>query len=470
MQERDKVTQDVHGILSVSEEDPEFISRSLESFESALRIIPESDKGAYLKAREKNSNYVMGKKFVLTFLRADQFDTKASAARFVAFFQIKLDLFGEDKLDRDIRLDDLDEDDVTCLESGYAQVLNSRDRAGRAIVMLMPMLRKIKSLDSRVSTLCLIVMKTASATQEETESLTAFSSQTICAQNFVNSKQCRAIYMVLMYALKDEETQKNGIILIAYNVGRGKSTDRTAVLKTGQTFFSIPTRMTGVHYCYDDEKLRPLFFIAMFAVQKAARLRVRFHLGTDMEIIYNLMTFGIPNEALPVNFNGTLRLEAHRDYVRRIWNADVVNDDVERIHVPGKYDVLLGRGKPLQKYSGNLNYHYVIETYHERYEAAAKGVKAELAMEIVMKIKNQGGRFLKQDNVGWTVITDEAARTKVSHTFRNHRIAARTARKKASAKAEAADIVGGNIIPIPFPRFLMPTNIENKRKKFTEES
>jgi len=430
MQERDEVTHDVHGINSVSEEDPEFISRSLESFESELRIIPEIDKGAYLKAREKNSDYVMGKKFVLMFLRADQFDTKASAARVVAFFQIKLNLFGEDKLDRDIRLDDLDEDDVTCLESGYAQVLNSRDRAGRAIFMLMPMLRKIKSLENR----------------------------------------CRAIYMVLMHALKDEETQKNGIILIAYNVGRGKSTDRTAILKTGQTFFSIPARMTGVHYCYDDEKLRPLFYIAMFAVQKAARLRARFHLGTDMEIIYNLMTFGIPNEALPVNFNGTLRLEAHRDYVRRIRNADAVNDDVERIHVPGKYDVLLGRGKPLQKYSGNLNYHYVIETYHERYEAAAKGVKAELAMEIVMRIKNQGGRFLKQDEVGWTVITDEAAKTKVSHTFRNHRIAARRVRKKAIAKAEAADIVGGNIVPIQFPRFLTPTNIEHKKKKFTEES
>ncbi len=183
MQERDEVTHDVHGINSVSEEDPEFISRSLESFESELRIIPEIDKGAYLKAREKNSDYVMGKKFVLMFLRADQFDTKASAARFVAFFQIKLNLFGEDKLDRDIRLDDLDEDDVTCLESGYAQVLNSRDRAGRAIFMLMPMLRKIKSLENRVSTLCLIAMKTASATRGETESLTAFSSQTICAQN-----------------------------------------------------------------------------------------------------------------------------------------------------------------------------------------------------------------------------------------------------------------------------------------------
>jgi len=402
IQERDDATHDVHGIKSVSEETLEFISHSLELFESALRAIPMNEKGAYMKAREQSSDYVTDKQFVLMFLRADQFDTKAAAARFVSFFETKLDLFGEDKLAKDIRVDDLTEDEVPLLESGYAQILNVRDRAERAVFMLMPTLRKDKSLDNGL----------------------------------------RAIYMVTMYALKDEETQKNGIVLIAYNVGKGKTRDRQAMLKSGQLMFSLPIRFAGVHYCYDDEKMKPLFYIAMYAVQKAARLRCRFHCGTDMEIIYNLMTFGIPAEALPVNLNGSLRLEAHRDYVRRMKNADNTDDNIDRIHVPGKYDVLLGRGKPLQKYSGNLNYHYIIETYHDRYEAAAKGVKAELAMEIVKKIKAQGGRFLKQDDAGWTAITDQAAKTKVSHTFRNHRIAARTARKKARAKLEAGNMAG----------------------------
>lgn len=250
------------------------------------------------------------------------------------------------------------------------------------------------------------------------------------------------MHMVMMYALKDEESQKNGCVIIAYNVGKGKTRDREAMLKSGRLMFSLPMRVAGVHYCYDDEKLKPLFYVAMYAVQKAARLRCRFHCGTDMEIIYNLMTFGIPNGSLPVSLNGTIRLEAHRDYVRRMRKTDSTDDKIDRIHVPGNYDVLLGRGKPLQKYSGNLNYHYVIETYHDLYEAAAKGRKAELAMEIVKKIKAQGGRFLKQDDVGWASITDEAARAKVGHTFRNHRIAARTARKKGQAKLQTSNMEG----------------------------
>ncbi len=151
IQERDAVTHDVHGIKSISEETPEFICNCLELFESALEAIPINEKGAYIRAREKSSDYVKDKQFVLMFLRADQFDTKAAAARFVAFFETKMDLFGEEKLAKDIRMDDLNEDDITCLESGYAQILNARDRAGRAIFMLMPMLRKVKSLESRVS-------------------------------------------------------------------------------------------------------------------------------------------------------------------------------------------------------------------------------------------------------------------------------------------------------------------------------
>eukprot|EP00536_Pseudo-nitzschia_multiseries_P011634 jgi/Psemu1/326533/estExt_fgenesh1_pg.C_4070001 len=325
------------------------------------------------------------------FLRAAQFDASKAAERFVAFFAMKSELFGRDKLARDIRMDDLDQDDIACLESGYAQVLSARDRADRAIFVIMPTIRQFRTLENKL----------------------------------------RAIYMVLMFALRDAETQKRGIVAIAYNIGRGRTKDRKAVFKNSQLVTALPLRFTAVHYCYDDEQLRTLFVIAMYVFEKAARIRVRFHLGTDMEVIYTLMTFGIPSESLPVMPNGTLRLDAHRDYVQKMRKCSQANWTMERIIVPGKYDVLLGRGKPLQKYSGNLNFHYVIECCHERYEAAAKGDKANLAMEIVKTIHAKGGRFLKQDDAGWSIISDEVAKSKVSHTFRNHRIAARTAYRKA---------------------------------------
>lgn len=149
-----------------------------------------------------------------------------------------------------------------------------------------------------------------------------------------------------------------------------------------------------------------------------------------MECIYNLMTFGIPAEILPVTVNGEYRLDHHQDYVRRLREYGCSKDNIKRVIVPGNFDVLLGRGKPLQKHSGNLRYHHIIESYHGQYEAAQKLEKTNLSKLIVKKMQDSGGRFLKQDDVGWVEIDDDAARYKVSHTFRNHRIAARTQEKK----------------------------------------
>jgi glycosyltransferase involved in cell wall biosynthesis len=46
---------------------------------------------------------------------------------------LKLELFGPEKLCQPITLEDLTPDDLECLEHGHFQLLNSRDRAGRAV-------------------------------------------------------------------------------------------------------------------------------------------------------------------------------------------------------------------------------------------------------------------------------------------------------------------------------------------------
>lgn len=154
-----------------------------------------------------------------------------------------------------------------------------------------------------------------------------------------------------------------------------------------------------------------------------------------MECVYDLMTFGIPADVLPVSPSGEMRLEGHHDYCRRLRKvAEGGFDNLHRIVVPGTYDVLLGRGRPLQKHSGNLRYHHIIESYQGRYEKASKLEKTKLSKLIVQTMKNEGGRFLKQDDMGWIEIDDEVARYKVSHTFRNHRIAARVLEKRKNGK------------------------------------
>jgi hypothetical protein len=157
--------------------------------------------------------------------------------------------------------------------------------------------------------------------------------------------------------------------------------------------------------------------------------------------MYKLMTFGIPSDALPISPSGELKLQRQLDWlnVRRKQEEVAGKDTCNRIVVPGPCDILLGRGKPLQKHPGNLRYHRIIESFEDRYEAAMKMEKTTIAAEIVQQIKDARGRFLKQDSTGWVEIDDPAARYKVSHTFRNHRISMKSNQKKTTEVKRNAD-------------------------------
>jgi hypothetical protein len=59
------------------------------------------------------------------------------------------------------------------------------------------------------------------------------------------------------------------------------------------------------------------------------------------------MTFGIPGDTLPITPGGMQKSEAHLEYIQMMRRAEELpSEDLnKRIILPGKYDVLLGRGK-----------------------------------------------------------------------------------------------------------------------------
>ena len=150
--ERNEVLNDLHGVSDVNNENPEYVRNAIRLLLDALDRIPMTEKTAYLIALDQNPNYVHDEKFLLMFLRADRFNVDAAALRVTAFLENKMQLFGKDKLGREITYSDLTPDDLAVLESGYAQISPGRDRAGRAILCLMPTLYKIKKLQSKVRT------------------------------------------------------------------------------------------------------------------------------------------------------------------------------------------------------------------------------------------------------------------------------------------------------------------------------
>jgi hypothetical protein len=135
MQERENVYYDIHGVQDAIDEESEegFVERKLSEMHDEIQIIDSVERRAYETARSTNPNYVDDRNFRLRFLRADRFDPKLAADRYARHYQTKLELFGEDKLGRDILQDDLGDESLGNLYSGMNQTLPRRDNAGRLV-------------------------------------------------------------------------------------------------------------------------------------------------------------------------------------------------------------------------------------------------------------------------------------------------------------------------------------------------
>jgi hypothetical protein len=95
-------------------------------------------------------------------------------------------------------------------------------------------------------------------------------------------RQSKTVAYLFMAAVEDEETQKRGLVTIGYMVGKfiGK-TNSELNKRLARDLEWLPVRMTGVHICYDDPKLRAWKPLAMLLMGRHLRLRTRIHDGTN---------------------------------------------------------------------------------------------------------------------------------------------------------------------------------------------
>jgi hypothetical protein len=151
MEERENALNDVHGIVDTNrleDEPPELVDRRLRDLVRELDPIKRGT--AYETAERISQNYVGDRRFRLAFLRAESFDAKHAAHRMIRYFEEKKSLFGEEKLIKDISLDDLDEEDMNTLEAGYLQVLPVKDRSDRRIIAVLRRLREYRYAENAV--------------------------------------------------------------------------------------------------------------------------------------------------------------------------------------------------------------------------------------------------------------------------------------------------------------------------------
>lgn len=130
LEQREQAAHDIHGVADIMVETPDMVQSAKRRLRQELERIGHRSV-AYQKALVQSVKYV--ESLYLMFLRRDAYDTSKAAARMLSHFDMKLPLWGEDKLGRDIALKDFNKHDMACLKEGFFQTLPSRDRAGRSV-------------------------------------------------------------------------------------------------------------------------------------------------------------------------------------------------------------------------------------------------------------------------------------------------------------------------------------------------
>ncbi len=183
-----------------------------------------------------------------------------------------------------------------------------------------------------------------------------------------------------------------------------------------------------------------------------------------MELMYNLQTFGISPDQIPINSNtGKAKNQYHLKWInmrQAMEEAKASGGPVGRvfsgIECPSHQDVLLGRGRPIVNHRGNVAMRQRVEARLARFATAAgKDGKAAIVWEVVQETYLSHGRFLKEDpgkHGWWEEVDQEVAKAKVSVYFRDLKCTIKAtagpaetlSTARSSSSASDTSTVGGN--------------------------
>eukprot|EP00536_Pseudo-nitzschia_multiseries_P007349 jgi/Psemu1/324719/estExt_fgenesh1_pg.C_1730003 len=282
--DRNAINDEIHGVscMAPDESTPaarQFLRQVLNAMDVELNKI--QDKPAFHKAQEMSQPYVNTEDFRLRFLRCELFDPKKAAQRMVQYLELVKKFYGSYALTRPIRLSDFDREDMAFLRAGDYQILPYRDRSGRRI-------------------LCIVTNN----------------------QSEVPAKvRTRVLLYLWLVAAEDVESQRKGMVVISYsgpkiteeeseqqdsNV-RNRKFHASRVTTHVTVASAVPMRCTAIHFCFPNRPIYHVLSRIYISVMSAYSSRVRFHLGENLELRYQLKSFGIPVELIPSTDTGNVK-------------------------------------------------------------------------------------------------------------------------------------------------------------------
>ncbi|CAJ1937768.1 unnamed protein product [Cylindrotheca closterium] len=408
VQERAKAMDDVHCVGEELKETPQMIERSLMEFD---QLVPKLKTPMYDVAVNRNRAFVEDPSFRLRFLRCNMHDVDRSVRQMMEFLKVKATYFGEDKVAREITLDDLNDEDEAFLLAGMYHVQAERDQNGRAIAYFAAdMMGKCK-LETLIHILFFM---------------------------------CNNILIPI------PEVQKKGLVVVLYDMT--KAGEKLAmpgfnfIRNWGNATAAFPIRYAAMHMCLKTHNgnlslYNKILESSIQFLPEHGRVRIRLHYGTDIEIQYHLRSHGIPTRTCPVDLSGNLRMDIlnawiekyqaetedekqHRSLQPQALASEVASNPLIALdrRRPSPQDVMLGRGWKVQNHEGNIHFRQFVEGYRQAYDITPRHQRREFAANIARLLHERGVLFWKKAEDGeWVEGSFEEAEKKVGDLFRSIR-------------------------------------------------
>jgi len=148
LNDRTKVQEEIHCVKSLAvQETPGLVECALEKLRrEASGLVGSGGGNVYVDALVMDSPYVQSRDFGLKFLRADFFNVKLAARRMLIHLELLFKFYGLEALKRPLRYSDLSREEQDCFRKGCSQVLPSRDKAGRLILILQGSMENVTQM------------------------------------------------------------------------------------------------------------------------------------------------------------------------------------------------------------------------------------------------------------------------------------------------------------------------------------
>jgi len=355
LDDRTAIQEEIHGVRCMAvRETPELIQKGLQEFHAELDKMPKDEKRTYeeicvramLYQDEKESCYALHEAFQLRFLRVELFDAAKAAKRFASYLEFVRDYWGTDiALKRLIRFSDFSKAEMKLFRKGYFQVLPFRDHGGRRVVTLLG------GFDPGTD----FVMRTKAL----------FYLTDVITRTDIESQQRGTVVITESYCWSSEDSGRDR---------RSKSSlkfphPQESLYYTKRLLESMPNRMIAIHNCWPD---RPAFriiskLLTIYGVSGATqRLRLKFHIGDELEMRYRLKSYGIPVELLPITETGSVKMINHNYWIKTRKHVEQgIDTNVTVVECPGSNDVVFRQGTSSMENPGNVKCRDLILSFLE---------------------------------------------------------------------------------------------------------